>query len=127
MAKENSSEIVVKCNLSLAESLINQNKQEIANLENNYGSKIKFIFDNQFSLHEPVVDSFKNLSSIKDEKAKKQTTKRKTKVEAKKRNPIKKKIIKTKKEDKSKKLENIETTNENKTDGDIEEKTGWWS
>ena len=64
---------------------------------------------------------------MKDEKVKKQTTKRKTKVETKKRNPVKKKIIKTKKEDKSKKFDNIETTNENKTDGDIEEKTGWWS
>ncbi|MDB2349548.1 Rne/Rng family ribonuclease, partial [Alphaproteobacteria bacterium] len=45
--------ISVKCNTSLAETLINNKNKEIAELENKYKSKITFIFDNKFSLHEP--------------------------------------------------------------------------
>ena len=48
--------ISVKCNTSLAETLINNKSKDIATLENTYQSKIKFNFDSQFSLHEPLVE-----------------------------------------------------------------------
>ena len=48
--------ISVKCNTSLAETLINNKNKEIADLENIYEAKIIFNFDNQFSLHEPLVE-----------------------------------------------------------------------
>jgi hypothetical protein len=39
--------IIVKCNTSLAETLINNKNKEITELENINNSKITFIFDNQ--------------------------------------------------------------------------------
>ena len=44
----NNLKINVKCNTSLAATLINSKKQEIVSLENKYNSKINFIFDNQY-------------------------------------------------------------------------------
>ncbi len=48
--------INVKCNTSLAETLINYKNKEITELEKIYKSKITFIFYNQFSLHDPLVE-----------------------------------------------------------------------
>ena len=128
----------VKCNPSLAETLINNKNQEIAKLENLYNSKINFIFNYQFSLHEPIVE-LENLTKIKKEfKEKDESKTKKTKKKIiKKSTKIKKKIIKNqkKKEDdlsKTNKEENknIEyTKEENSQVNELqkEEKTGWWS
>ena len=139
--------IKVKCNTSLAETLINNKSKEITNLENIYESKIKFNFDQQLSLHEPLVE-LDNLKTIIIEKKegkiikttkkiirKKTRVKKKTedkKIENKKikvgviKNSEKNtnKIIKTKKRVKKEDLEKKDKKNE---DSNIEEKTGWWS
>ncbi|SVA78210.1 uncharacterized protein METZ01_LOCUS131064, partial [marine metagenome] len=49
--------INVKCNTALAETLINTKKQEISSLEKKYDSKINFVFNNHYSLHEPLIDT----------------------------------------------------------------------
>ncbi len=94
ISQEKDVNVDVKCNTSLAETLINNKNQEIANLEKNYNTKINFIFDFQFSLHEPLVElSKKNKIEIK---IKDNSPKIKKKVLRKKSN-LNKKIIKTKK------------------------------
>jgi ribonuclease E len=79
--------ISVKCNTSLAETLINNKTKEITELENVYKSKITFIFDNQFSLHEPSVEiqgKIKDINIdsnvIKKNKSKKKIIKKKKRV-----------------------------------------------
>ena len=57
LSNNNNLKIKVKCNTALAETLINSKKQEIFSLENKYNAKINFIFNNHFSLHEPIIDS----------------------------------------------------------------------
>ena len=134
--------ISVKCNTSLAETLINNKSKEIADLEDKYESKIKFNFNNQLSLHEPLVEleSQKKiiieLTESKNIKTKKRITRKKTRVKKKienkkikivKNNKDEKdsnKIIKTKKKSKKKELEKKELKNEKDNN---EEKTGWWS
>ena len=134
--------ISVKCNTSLAETLINNKSKEIADLEGKYESKIIFNFNNQLSLHEPLVEleSQKKIiiedTESKNIKTKKKIIRKKTrvkkKIENKKIKIVKNKkdekdsnkIIKTKKKSKKKKLEKKELKNENKNN---EEKTGWWS
>ncbi len=134
--------ISVKCNTSLAETLINNKSKEIADLEDKYESKIKFNFNNQLSLHEPLVEleSQKQIiiehTESKNIKTKKKIIRKKTrvkkKIENKKIKIIKNKkdekddnkIIKTKKKSKKKELEKKELKNEKDNN---EEKTGWWS
>ncbi len=127
--------INVKCNTSLAETLINNKNKEITNLENFYNSKITFIFDSQFSLHEPLVELENNIKSKRIEKEvkkimpKKKAIRKKTKI--KKKTTIKKKVIKT--NDKNEKIskdikQSKEEINEiQNSDSKVEEKTGWWS
>ena len=134
--------ISVKCNTSLAETLINNKSKEIAVLEDKYESKIKFNFNNQLSLHEPLVEleSQKKIiiedTESKNIKTKKKIIRKKTrvkkKIENKKIKIVKNKkdekdsnkIIKTKKKSKKQELEKKELKNENDNN---EEKTGWWS
>ena len=56
LSNNNGKRIIVKCNTSLCESLINLKKNEIVDLEAKYEAKINFIFDNHFSLHDPLID-----------------------------------------------------------------------
>ena len=134
--------ISVKCNTSLAETLINNKSKEIADLEGKYESKIIFNFNNQLSLHEPLVEleSQKKIiiedTESKNIKTKKKIIRKKTrvkkKIENKKIKIVKNKkdekdsnkIIKTKKKSKKQELEKKELKNENDNN---EEKTGWWS
>ena len=74
--------INVKCNTSLAETLINNKNKEITELEDIYKSKITFIFDNQLSLHQPIVEIKDKISTIDNE------------ITSLKKNKPKKKIIK---------------------------------
>jgi len=152
----NQQNISIKCNTSLAETLINNKNKEITELENIYKSKITFTFDNQFSLHEPKVEIQgkitnidKENSLIKINKSKKKITKKKTiikkKSETKKNKNDKetgkikyiKKNLKDNKivEDKDNKI--IEEKNDKVSEQEITEiknkelkaddKTGWWS
>ena len=128
--------INVKCNTSLAETLINNRNKEITNLENANNSKITFIFDNQFSLHEPLVEledkiiPIKENNEVKKTRTKKKVERKKTKIKKKTSSKkiniensnkseevIKKNIKKSKEEIKD--IHNEESKNE--------EKTGWWS
>jgi ribonuclease E len=141
-------QIHVKCNTSLAETLINNKNSEITELENIYKSKINFVFDNQLSLHEPSVEIKGKIKNLDNENAvtikskiKKKIVKKKTRVkkksETKKNNDVKetvkiKYIKKNSKDtkqfeekDKKDSIKEISDTknNESKTD----DKTGWWS
>ncbi len=131
--------ISVKCNTSLAETLINNKNKEITILENLYKSKITFNFDSQFSLHEPLVDLEKKIDSLDaNHEIKKSLTKKKI---INKNSRIKKKTVNKKKVSKNnekiskttkEKSENIkqpkEEINELQNEkSKIEEKTGWWS
>ncbi len=131
----------VTCNTSLAEKLINNKNQEISNLEDKHNSKIKFVFDNQFSLHEPLVE----LDTPKKQNVVQKIKQKNIKKLVRKKTIIKKKTQKNKEVNKKEKKQNIkavenennkkneakidnleikEAQNENNQD---EEKTGWWS
>jgi len=144
ISQEKDVNVDVKCNTSLAETLINNKNQEIANLEKNYNTKINFIFDFQFSLHEPLIELTKKKKI--EIKIKDNSPKTKKKVLRKKSN-LNKQIIKTKKKsNSSKKKETItESTKNKKTESkkiindkievneiskentENDDKTGWWS
>jgi len=140
--------INVKCNTSLAETLINNKNKEITELEKIYKSKITFIFDNQFSLHEPSVEiKGKNTNIdnennvIKKNKPSKKIAKKKTgikkKSETKKNQELKEtsKIKYTKKnlknDIKNDEKDNIVSVDEisetKKEESKADDKTGWWS
>jgi len=148
--------INVKCNTSLAETLINNKNKEINELEKIYKSKITFIFDNQFSLHEPSVEiqgkitNFENENSvIKKNKTKRKIAKKKTivkkKSETKKNKDIKetakiKYIKKNSKdikitedidnkiiEEKNVKVSEQEISEIKNEESKTDDKTGWWS
>jgi ribonuclease E len=148
--------INVKCNTSLAETLINYKNKEITELEKIYKSKITFIFDNQFSLHEPSVEiqgkitNFENENSvIKKNKTKRKIAKKKTivkkKSETKKNKDIKetakiKYIKKNSKdikitedidnkiiEEKNVKVSEQEISEIKNEESKADDKTGWWS
>ncbi len=138
--------IQVKCNSALAETLMNEKRLEINNLEEKYSAKIIFIFDNHYSLHEPTLNEIddqnsknvtnkitekkaikkKSISSKKDIKIKpkikkKATNEKKEKIQKlvkKKKNN--KNVLKDKVEKTSKITNEIPDTNE-------DEKSGWWS
>ena len=140
--------INVKCNTSLAETLINNKNKEITELEKIYKSKITFIFDNQFSLHEPsveiqekntIIDNENNV--IKKNKPSKKIAKKKTRIkkksETKKNQELKEtpKIKYTKKnlknDIKKDEKDNIGSVDEisetKKEESKADDKTGWWS
>ena len=130
--------VVVKCNSVLAENLLNLKKNEIVQLEKNYESKINFYFDNQYSLHNPVIELEHNTIEINNEN---EITKKK--IASKKERAIKKTTsIKKKKTTKIIKKTKVSVKKNNKEinekDNDIvnksevgsentDEKTGWWS
>ena len=129
--------VFVKCNSVLAENLLNLKKNEIVQLEKNYESKINFYFDNQYSLHDPIIEVENNDLEINKENGIKKTklvTKKEKSV--KKTTSVKKKRVR--KVIKKTKKDSIDTKQNNKEDSDItskseisnessEEKTGWWS
>ena len=148
--------INVKCNTSLAETLINNKNKEITDLENMYNSKITFIFDNQFSLHQPSVEIQGNILNIdnennvtKKENIKKKIIKKKTRVKKKsdtKKNQDTKesgKIKYIKKnskdikitedidnkiiEEKNVKVSEQEISEIKNEESKTDDKTGWWS
>ncbi len=135
----NKTNLLVKCNIALAENLLNQKKQDLNALENNYEANITFEFKEEISLHEPIIE-ISNINNKEDTKSKKniknlskkKTSKKKTKTDEKINTKIKKNISKKKKElkknEKTINKENIK--NEVLKDNDnsqSEEKTGWWS
>ncbi len=129
----NNMNISVKCNSLLAENLLNEKKHDISEMEKNFSSKINFIFDNQFSLHEPLIEienGFKSNHKHEEIVSKKIITKKK-RVVRKKSSEEKKKTIKKSdivKNKKVEKLAEISNTNEAKNILDPDdEKTGWWS
>ena len=128
--------IYVKCNTSLAETLINNKNKEITNLENANNSKITFIFDNQFSLHEPLVEledkiiPIKENNEVKKTRTKKKVERKKTKI--KKKTSSKKIDIENSNKSGEVIQKNIKKSKEEIKDihneeSKIEEKTGWWS
>jgi ribonuclease E len=136
MASNANSTIGVRCNTILAENLLNIKKNEIVQLENNFNSKINFYFNNQYSLHDPIIevegvnDTVKKDDNINSDskKIKKQKILKKNispKKRVTKKSIVKKNKIKiNKSSDKEKEITkeiDIETNNI----GD--EKTGWWS
>ncbi len=130
LSNNNNVVIDVKCNSKLAEDLLNLKKEEIIFLENNYNSKINFHFDNQFSLHDPLIETNNNAKEEEDKKIK---IKPKIKNKSVKKTTIKKRNIKSKQ---NKKLnenndlennENLEIKNSDILNKESEEKTGWWS
>ena len=130
LTNNNESRPQVKCNIALADILLNTKRDEIEKIEKKHDSKISFVLDSHVSLHEP------DISLIKDSLIKKETSK----VEKNKSIKIKKKsrkkttnIIKTKKRGskvKPKSEKNNNKTNPAQESKNIEEdnlKTGWWS
>ena len=110
-------------------------------LENNYSSKINFYFNNQYSLHDPIVEIEEGINdSKKDDKIKIVEKSAKKERKIKKKTTIKKRV-KTKKATSSKEIKsNIENKNEKKDESkdlsvntpevsneNMDEKTGWWS
>ena len=131
--------VLVKCNSALAQTLMNIKREEINNLERNYDANIEFLFDNHYSLHEPLIELNKSSTANDIDKEKNIKTKKSKKntknIEQK---DIKKKIIKkeTKKKKKISKKPNkrkekiIQLNKKIITDEKIDEgleKTGWWS
>ena len=128
--------INVKCNSGLAETFLNNKKNEIYSLENKFESKINFYFNPQYSLHDPLIEIDQDNQPKDIEKINTKKKNKTTKVIK------KKKIIKTKKVKKSIKENNLDDNELNIDDkidikkdvnlteseiNDDEEKTGWWS
>tara|TARA_B100001057_G_scaffold485342_1_gene564911 strand:- start:567 stop:2456 length:1890 start_codon:yes stop_codon:yes gene_type:complete len=133
LSNNNNVSIDVKCNTELAEDLLNLKKEEIIFLENNYNSKINFHFDNQSSLHDPIIEEIKNINEKSQEEEKKIKIKTKIKNNTPKKTTIKKRITKSKKTKKNIEKKDLEInespeiSNPEAISKDIEEKTGWWS
>ena len=133
----NNVNLLVKCNSALAENLINQKKQELNIIENNYNANIAFEFKDELSLHEPIIEVInQKVHDINQSKkikniSKKKTVKSKTKSNEKDNSKIKKNITKRKKQTKKERnLSNNNIENEIVQDNEnihSEEKTGWWS
>ena len=128
---------------------INTKKQEISSLEKKYDSKINFVFNNHYSLNEPLIDTDSKLvtkeiklvtkkiklvtKEIKTKKKKINKKIEKKKINSKKR---KKKISKNSGIDKTDNLkeikqqigiENNQISQDEVMDKNTEEKKGWWS
>ena len=124
LSNNEKSVINVKCNTDLAEDLLNTKKNEIVTLENNYQSKINFYFNNQYSLHDPLIDQENNAVESKNEKIKIKKNIKKT-IKTKKKTTIKKRIKKKSKIDENNSEMDLKSNDNSKTLE--EEKTGWWS
>ncbi len=136
LSNNNKVVLKVKCNTNLAENILNEKRKEIISLENISDSQIKFIFDNQYSLHEPIieVEDNKNERNSRDDKSKNSKKSNKKTIITKKKKIIKNKT--TKKVNKSAEKKEVNNENNEKeieldTKGSdkemTEEKTGWWS
>tara|TARA_B100000945_G_scaffold289666_1_gene262887 strand:- start:2543 stop:4459 length:1917 start_codon:yes stop_codon:yes gene_type:complete len=136
MASNANSTIGVRCNTILAENLLNIKKNEIVQLENNFNSKINFYFNNQYSLHDPIIevegvnDTVKKDDNINSDskKIKKQKILKKNispKKRVTKKSIVKKNKIKINKSSNKEKEITKEIDIETNNIGD--EKTGWWS
>ncbi len=133
ISNNKNSKIKVKCNTSLASILINEKKDEIFLIEKNNNIKVEFDFNNQFSLHDPIIEienleqnqkDLKNLAKKNEEKVK--TKSNKTIIKTKTKNITKKKMKKTKKTKEESVI--VDKANEiNVNDDEKNEKTGWWS
>ena len=149
---EKGARILVKCNSTLAESLLNNKREDINFFEKQHQCKISFKFDNHYSLHEPTIElenpktvkvNEKNEQNIKGSKKenkkhpiKKITKKKAIKIKSrKKKKPaeIEDKIIKSIKGNNNKKTKKMASEkiikNELKenTSSKKNEKSGWWS
>ena len=144
-------DIEVKCNTALADILLNTKRDEIQVLENRYQSKIKFILDDHFSLHEPEIslrDKKNILSSQVNEKQKpikkkRSSIKKELKVKSEKKSAVKKNIIVKKSEgikynkkkipNKIKNSSKILTDKQDNIKDNVNkkieksQKSGWWS
>jgi len=134
--------IKVKCNSALAETLINEKREEILQLEQKYRCTVNFSFDNHYSLHEPNIDieksSIKSKEVVKEKKATviKSVKKTKKKVATKKKikkNEIRINSIKKKKNKETQNKKEV-TVKKNKEEipkielnKEANEKSGWWS
>ncbi len=139
LSSNDNSIINVKCNTVLSENLINIKKNEIVLLENNYNSKINFYFNNQISLHDPIIEFNENRDEITENEKIKITKKNSKKEKIVKKNTVGKKKTAVKISKSSKKIKSEDKANEKNKDKDvslnpsdvkdevIEEKTGWWS
>jgi ribonuclease E len=120
--KEKNMQIEVKCNSALAETLINKKRLEINQLELLYKCKILFIFDNHFSLHEPLINineqKSENIKSKKEPSSNKSTTKKKS---VKKKTILKKKEIKIKPRKKKLKIEKLDESSDKNNHVEIQE------
>ena len=145
LSSQINSDITVKCNPELAADLLNSKKNEIINLENIYNAKINFIFNVNYSLHEPIIEideantEGKNTEKIKTAKkdsVKEKITKKKIvsiKKRVRKKSSKSVKILKSKDNEDNNELNEINTSKENNDLGskdenqNYDEKTGWWS
>ena len=135
----NNANLIVKCNSALAENLINQKKQELNSLENNYDTNITFEFKEEISLQEPIIEISKvniledknpkkNIKNIRKKKTLKKKVQTKEKINTKIKKNISKKRKESKKDAKLINKENIENeVVKNNDNSQSEEKTGWWS
>ncbi len=135
LSNNSKSTINVKCNNVLAENLLNIKKNEIVQLETIYSAKINFYFNNQYSLHDPIIEieetknyndeKIKIKKGIKKEKiTKKKSVAKKTKITK----SIKKVVVKNDNDVmESKNSEDLGIDTKEQADEKVEEKTGWWS
>ena len=133
LSNDQNQTVNVKCNTVLAQNLINMKKNEISSLENIYNSKINFIFDNQISLHDPIIESEnikktdnKLVKISKNSEKKEKIVKKKT-IKKKKSASSSKNINKKKDDNLSLEAEKIDIKNSEIDNDNEDEKTGWWS
>ena len=121
--------IMVKCNSTLAEKIINNKREEIHSLEEKHKTKIEFTFENSLSLHEPIVEISNEIKVINDSNNVKKKIKKSLEnpIKNRKKRIIKKKVQRKKTSYKSKKSnEEKKIIIENKIENSPE-KTGWWT
>ncbi len=122
-------DIIVKCNSTLAEKIINNKRDEINYLEEKHKIKVEFSFNNLLSLHEPIIEVNNEKNIVETDKNIKKKVKKNldsTIKNRKKRIPKKKvegkKITKKSKNSSLGKKIILENKEEN-----APEKTGWWT
>ena len=145
LSSQINSDIIVKCNPELAADLLNSKKNEIINLENIYNAKINFIFNVNYSLHEPIIEideantegkNTEKMKTAKKDSVKEKITKKKIvsiKKRVRKKSAKSVKVLKSKDNKDNNELNEINTSKENDDLGskdesqNYDEKTGWWS
>ncbi len=145
LSSQINSDIIVKCNPELAADLLNSKKNEIINLENIYNAKINFIFNVNYSLHEPIIEideantegkNTERMKTAKKDSVKEKITKKKIvsiKKRVRKKSSKSVKVLKSKDNKDNNELNEIVTSKENDDLGskdenqNYDEKTGWWS